>query len=572
MKRFLFLLIAISFFAKFSNAQVSQGDFEALVALYNATDGDNWNHKDNWNINGTANDVTSSWYGVTVEGGRVISIDLSQNNLIGFIPSEIENISNLKELKLFDNKIESIPAEIGNLDQLQILILTKNNLASVPPEIGNLSSLGILSLAVNNLRNIPAEIGNLELINDLSLSSNPLESLPIEIFNLNTLKNLALTSTQLTTLPTEISNLTSLTHLFLADNNLETIPKEIGNLSNLDVLHLQMNNLTYLPKELGNLSSLNYLYLYENELQEIPAEIGNLEQLLALFLNDNQLKYIPVEIGKLSSLNSLVLRHNSLTKIPLQIGDLKKLNYLQLNENKIETIPNEISLLSQLIDLNLESNQLIDLPVFTSLIAIETISVSNNKLSFEDIEPNIGIASIGFNYSSQDTIGQSKQIYGDLDNQLKLIIEVGGEHNVYTWFKDGVEIPNSNNDTLTIENFSSNDKGIYTCEINNTVATELTLISHPIHVMVTGFHDIKKELANVFPNPSSGQFNITLSEKPNANTQLKVLDLSGKTIYQQELNDIENEINIDSKYKGTYLLQITNDEKVYNSYKILLVD
>ncbi len=255
-----------------------------------------------------------------------------------------------------------------------------------------------------------------------------------------------------------------------------------------------------------------------------------------------------------------------------EIGRMSQLTYLGLSENQLVGITSNIKWLENLQNLVLFDNEFSDLPDLSSLKKLETISVSNNKLTFEDLEPNIGIALMDFDYSPQDTIGQSKEIYGDLNNDFKLTIEVGGEHNVYKWFKDGVEIADSDNDTLTIENFSSNDKGIYTCEITNTVATELTLVSHPIHVMITGFHDIKKELAKVFPNPSIGQLYIYLSEQPGKNAQLKLIDLSGKTIYQQKLTDIENEIKIDGKYKGTYLLKIIDGEKVYESCKIILID
>src|SRR4051812_46640296 len=60
---------------------VITADSTALVALYNSTDGDNWNDNTNW-LSGPVN----TWYGVTVNSNRVTSLDLSDNNLIGTIP------------------------------------------------------------------------------------------------------------------------------------------------------------------------------------------------------------------------------------------------------------------------------------------------------------------------------------------------------------------------------------------------------------------------------------------------------------------------------------------------------
>ena len=65
-------------------------DRDALIALYNATDGANWTNT--WDLDA---DITT-WYGITLdEDGSVTHIELSNNNLIGFIPSEIGNLTNL---------------------------------------------------------------------------------------------------------------------------------------------------------------------------------------------------------------------------------------------------------------------------------------------------------------------------------------------------------------------------------------------------------------------------------------------------------------------------------------------
>ena len=61
---------------------MSASDREALVALYRSTDGPQWENNDGWN---TKDDI-SLWKGVEVRGGRVVELDLSDNNLQGNIP------------------------------------------------------------------------------------------------------------------------------------------------------------------------------------------------------------------------------------------------------------------------------------------------------------------------------------------------------------------------------------------------------------------------------------------------------------------------------------------------------
>ena len=52
---------------------------DALVALYRATNGNSWDEKQGW----CTNAPLSEWHGVKVSEGRVVALDLRQNNLQG---------------------------------------------------------------------------------------------------------------------------------------------------------------------------------------------------------------------------------------------------------------------------------------------------------------------------------------------------------------------------------------------------------------------------------------------------------------------------------------------------------
>ena len=93
---------------------VTQSERGALVALYNATDGENWTNNTNWLSN---NDI-STWHGVSVSDGKVTGLDLNQNNLTGMIPTELGNLTNLENLNLTGNQLSVCdPHRIGQLDQ-----------------------------------------------------------------------------------------------------------------------------------------------------------------------------------------------------------------------------------------------------------------------------------------------------------------------------------------------------------------------------------------------------------------------------------------------------------------------
>ena len=73
--------------------------------------------------------------------------------MIGGILPELGNLSNVKTLRLWENRLSgSIPAELGNLTSLGSLALSSNRLSGgIPSELGNLGGIKILDLTANQL-------------------------------------------------------------------------------------------------------------------------------------------------------------------------------------------------------------------------------------------------------------------------------------------------------------------------------------------------------------------------------------------------------------------------------------
>jgi len=395
---------------------------EALVALYESTNGAGWGNNYNWLITNTVD----NWYGITVSSGHVHGIYLTENNLNGSIPVALGNLSELEVLWLFDNQLNgsippelgnlsnlydldlginqlngSIPPQLGNLSNLQDLDLHWNKLSgSIPPELGNLSNLEYLNLIGNQLSgSIPPELGNLSELNYLVLLSNQLNgSIPPELGNLSNLNHLDLYSNQLSgSIPPEIGNLSNLNFLDLGRNQLSgSIPAELGNLNNLQELWLNENQLSgSIPVELGNLSELNYLVLHTNQLSgSITPELGNLSNLVALTFTTNQLSgSIPPELGNLSNLWWLDLRGNQLSgSIPPALGNLSNLDYLYLDNNQLSGgIPPALGNLSNLHHLYLSENPLSGSipPALGNLNNLDRLTLSDNQLS-GSIPPELG--------------------------------------------------------------------------------------------------------------------------------------------------------------------------------------
>ena len=236
--------------------QIPQIECEALVALYNSTNGPGWKNKAGWNVTNTP----CSWYSVSCSGGYVSEIFLNNNQLTGSIPVELGKLSNLQRLSLGENQLTgSIPVELSKLSNLQRLYLDGDQLTgSIPVELGKLNSLQEFYLSNNQLTgSIPVELGNLY---SLSLSNNQL----------------------IGSIPVELGNLSNLQWLYLGGNQLTgSIPAELGNLSNLQWLDLSDNQLCGdIPLSLINLGKLYYLYLQDNGLNVI-----DLDPQLEAFLN-----------------------------------------------------------------------------------------------------------------------------------------------------------------------------------------------------------------------------------------------------------------------------------------------
>jgi Leucine-rich repeat (LRR) protein len=77
-------------------------------------------------------------------------LNISNNNITGALPSQMQNLRKLKILNASNNLMTGVPAEIGQLSNLEILDLSNNQLTGLPNELANLKKLKVLNLSGNN--------------------------------------------------------------------------------------------------------------------------------------------------------------------------------------------------------------------------------------------------------------------------------------------------------------------------------------------------------------------------------------------------------------------------------------
>lgn len=226
---------------------------DALIAFYNATNGDKWTNNTNW----CSDKPVNKWYGVSCINGLVRELNLSDNNLNGILPNEIGNLTNLRSLRLYNGNYErtnklygSIPESLGNLKNLEVLELSQNMFTGTFPKcIRKLTKLTYLTLdgrlAFTDgdpylsydyiTGEIPEWIGELKNLITLALGGNKLSGpIPQSITNLTKLESLSLNTNYLSgEIPTGLSKLINLKILNIAGNKLSgSLPTDIIQLLN----------------------------------------------------------------------------------------------------------------------------------------------------------------------------------------------------------------------------------------------------------------------------------------------------------------------------------------------------
>ena len=198
---------------------VTATECQALVALYNNTQGPTWTRHDGW----LSTNTPCLWRGVDCNDGRVEELNLHNNGLRGELPPALGNLIDLEELDLESNSLTgAIPSELGSLAHLEELYLTKNQLTgAIPSTLSKLPYLTDLYLGENRLTGaIPPELGNLTNLMTLYLYNNQLTgALPVSLGNLKHLEYLSLSSNQLRgMIPSEYGALNKLLFLQLSNN------------------------------------------------------------------------------------------------------------------------------------------------------------------------------------------------------------------------------------------------------------------------------------------------------------------------------------------------------------------
>jgi len=114
-----------------SDIGIPVSECNALVAIYNATNGDSWTYNTFWFDSGSLG-RPCYWKGVECSGPidgqvHVWALNLGSNNLTGTLPPQIGDFPYLAQISLQGNNLAgTLPAELGNLSSLKNLRVNAN--------------------------------------------------------------------------------------------------------------------------------------------------------------------------------------------------------------------------------------------------------------------------------------------------------------------------------------------------------------------------------------------------------------------------------------------------------------
>lgn len=319
---------------------ILQSQCEALIDLYNSTDGDNWRYNDGWGSNNVRN-----WSGVWVslQDKKVQSLHLGYNHMRGELPSSFKQLMGAdihvnnndlsgtladdlfqseKEARIYNfqhnNFSGAIPSSISNIKKSSQLNLSNNKFTgSVPSAIYEFASRAVSFNFSNNrlsgsLPHPPAVIDTGIFRPRLDLSGNNISgSIPSQLFR-------------------------HYQHVYLQNNRLSgSIPDDISEFDG-EAIFLSNNKLTgSLPEGFGKVSA-EHVDLDNNQLSgAFPALDPSFSVRIRLNLSKNQFdgqvsKFLD-EVGDIDHLN---LSNNRLRG---NLGNFKsrKISFLDISHNKI---------------------------------------------------------------------------------------------------------------------------------------------------------------------------------------------------------------------------------------------
>ena len=285
---------------------------EALIKLYQSTNGDNWTNNTNW----CSDKPIEEWYGITCLDNGKYELRLNGNNLIGKIEQTFPD--DLISLVCDYNQLTSL--DVSGCTSLENLYCVYNQLTSL--DVSGCTSLEKLYCRENQLTSL--DVSGCTSLEKLYCHENQLTSL--DVSGCTSLEYLSCHENQLTSL--DVSGFTSLEELNCDRNQLTFL--DVSGCTSLEYLSCHENQLTSL--DVSGCTSLVDLYCSNNQLTSL--DVSGCTSLLRLLCVENQL--VSLDVSGCTSLMQLTCSENQL--VSLDVSGCTSLKYLVCQNNQISSV------------------------------------------------------------------------------------------------------------------------------------------------------------------------------------------------------------------------------------------
>ena len=217
----IFLIIPVLFAlaASVAEADIPLAERQALIDIYNGTNGGTWTTNTNWNSGGG---TECTWFGVTCNGAgdTVTGIDLNTNNLTGSLPATLNNLTGLVTFYAYNNLLTgSIPSLTG-LTNLAYFSVGNNQLTGTIPSLTGLTNLASFYAYNNQLTGPIPSLAGLTNLAAFWVNNNQLTGPIPSLAGLTSLAAFWVNNNQLTGPIPSLAGLNNLEYFYVNDNQL----------------------------------------------------------------------------------------------------------------------------------------------------------------------------------------------------------------------------------------------------------------------------------------------------------------------------------------------------------------
>lgn len=230
----------------------------------------------------------------------------------------------------------------------------------------------------------------------------------------------------------------------------------------------------------------------------------------------------------------VILPNNGLTgTLPAAIDQLDALQFLDLSDNSIDELATNFSSLTSALDINL----------------------NGNNLDFGDLEAVAGVSVLSYtNQAPVDAINETGPIEIPIGSNQTLTSSAGGSSNTYQWMLDGVNISGATTASYNVQDIGRSNMGEYSLEINNSIATGVTLTSAPIDVLATAVISV-----NVTDDSET-----LISENVNGYIlEIKDQEIGFDTLNFATQEGVSSNFSFTDVVLGDFLINVSSDDQVY---------